>query len=308
MTDKRVVAQSEIDKLIDNLRGRVDETMWDTGKETPWRVYGVPRGGVPVSMALVAGSSQLVACDTPGSADIIVDDIYDSGETERYFQKCFPTTPFLAMLDKRLPEWKGQWLVLPWEVSRTGADLSADDIVTRLLQFIGEDPTREGLKETPKRVLKAWQEWGQGYRQDPASVLKTFEDGAEGVNELVVVHNIPVISKCEHHLADISGIAHVGYIPNGKIVGLSKLPRLVDLFSRRLQVQERLTNQIADALVEGLAPHGVGVVIRAAHACMSTRGVKIANSLTTTSAMRGALLEKGPARQEFLTLCAAAEQ
>jgi len=183
-----------------------------------------------------------------------------------------------------------------------------EDVVRRLLAYIGEDPNREGLRETPARVLRAWKEWGIGYHQDPAAVLKTFEDGAERCNELIIVHNIPVVSKCEHHLSDILGIAHVGYIPNGKIVGLSKLARVTDIFSRRLQVQERLTTQIADAIEKHLEPIGVGVLIRATHACMSTRGVKIHNTATTTSAMRGALLEDGTARREFLDLCAMAER
>lgn len=177
-----------------------------------------------------------------------------------------------------------------------------------LLRYIGEDPNREGLLETPARVARAWKEWAKGYGQNPMDVLKTFEDGAEGCNELVIVTNIPVISKCEHHLADIVGIAHVGYIPNGKIVGLSKLARITDLYARRLQVQERLTNQIADALWNGLEPLGVGVVVKASHACMSSRGVGIQGSLTITSAMRGVLLDKPEARQEFLTLCHNAEK
>lgn len=182
-----------------------------------------------------------------------------------------------------------------------------EETIRDLLRSIGEDPNREGLRETPARVAKAWKEWASGYGQDAADVLKVFEDGAEGVNELVVVHNIPVISKCEHHLADIVGIAHVGYIPRGKIVGLSKLARLVDVFARRLQVQERLTNQIADALEHHLLPVGVGVLVRAAHGCMSTRGVKIHGSATTTSAMRGALLKEPSARAEFVSLCQMAE-
>lgn len=176
-----------------------------------------------------------------------------------------------------------------------------------LLRYIGEDPEREGLRETPARVAKAWKEWTKGYGQSPYEVLKTFEDGAEDCNELVIVTNIPVISKCEHHLADINGIAHVGYIPDGRIVGLSKLARVVDIFARRLQVQERLTNQIADAICEGLQPLGVGVVVKASHACMSSRGVNIQGSLTITSAMRGVLLEKPEARHEFLNLCRSAE-
>lgn len=183
----------------------------------------------------------------------------------------------------------------------------AEAAVRALLLAIGEDPDREGLTETPARVAKAWKEWASGYTQHPGDILKTFEDGADGVNELVIVHNIPVVSKCEHHLADIVGTAHVGYIPRGKIVGLSKLARLVDIYGRRLQVQERLTNQIADALENVLEPIGVGVIIRAHHGCMSTRGVKIHGSTTTTSAMRGALRNEGSARAEFMSLCAMAE-
>lgn len=180
--------------------------------------------------------------------------------------------------------------------------------IRELLKHVGDDPDREGLQETPKRVAKAWREWASGYGMDAKDVLKTFEDGADGTNELVIVHNIPIVSKCEHHLADIVGIAHIGYIPQGKIVGLSKLARLAEVFMRRLQVQERLTNQIADSLVEHLDPIGVGVLIRAHHGCMSTRGVKIHGSTTSTSAMRGVLLKEASARAEFLNLCAMAER
>jgi GTP cyclohydrolase I len=137
--------------------------------------------------------------------------------------------------------------------------------------------------------------------QDPAAVLKVFEDGAEGCNEMVVVHDIPVYSHCEHHLAPIFGTATVAYIPNGRIVGLSKLPRLVDIFARRLQVQERMTNQIADAIMQHLAPRGCGVVIRARHMCMESRGIKQGGSYTTTSALRACFLLP-EVRAEFLNL------
>lgn len=181
-----------------------------------------------------------------------------------------------------------------------------EGLVRDLLGFIGEDPGREGLRDTPKRFLKAWKEWARGYDGNAEDILKTFEDGAENCgDEFVIVRDVPIISKCEHHLADITGVAHIGYIPNGRIVGLSKLARLADLFARRLQVQERLTNQIANALVEHLSPKGVGVVIHAAHACMSTRGVNVQGSITTTSAMRGVCLTKPEARAEFLALCEA---
>lgn len=175
--------------------------------------------------------------------------------------------------------------------------------VKELIKFIGDDPDREGLRDTPIRVLQAWREWASGYGDNAAEILKTFDDGAEGYDEMVVVSNIPIYSKCEHHLADIIGVGHVGYIPDGRIVGLSKIPRLVTMYARRLQVQERMTVQIADAMDKYLKPKGVGVVIRAEHHCMSSRGVKIHNSITTTSALRGVLHDEPAARAEFLALC-----
>lgn len=176
-------------------------------------------------------------------------------------------------------------------------------LVKAMLFQIGEDPNREGLKETPARVVKAWGEWFDGYRKDPASVLKTFEDGAELCgDELVIVRDIDFYSHCEHHLAPFFGKAHVAYIPNKKIVGLSKIARLVDLFAHRLQVQERLTNQIADAIEQNLDPIGVGVVMRATHFCMCSRGVNKQGSTTITSALRGAIRTKPEARGEFMCL------
>lgn len=182
-------------------------------------------------------------------------------------------------------------------------------LITGLLRELGEDVAREGLRETPRRVAKAWQEWTCGYAMNPEDVLKTFEDGAPDATHgsMVIVSNIPVVSRCEHHLAEITGIAHVGYIPRERVVGLSKLARLVEVFARRLQVQERMTNQIADALMKHLHPIGVGVLVRAAHGCMSTRGVRIHGSITTTSALRGAMFHGEAARLEFLQLCRDAE-
>ena len=177
--------------------------------------------------------------------------------------------------------------------------------VCSLLWSIGEDPNREGLQETPGRVAAAWQEWTAGYRiQDPGKLLKTFEDGAEQCgDELVVVNGIEFYSHCEHHMAPFFGTASVAYIPCGKVVGLSKLARVVDAFARRLQVQERLTNQIADCVDKALDPLGVGVIMRAKHFCMCSRGVGKQGSTTTTSALRGALREKPEARAEFMALC-----
>jgi GTP cyclohydrolase I len=172
----------------------------------------------------------------------------------------------------------------------------------RFLKSLGEDPDRPGLIETPARVAKAWKHWSSGYGQNPADVLKAFEDGAEEYNELIVVRNIPVYSHCEHHLAPFFGKATVGYMPDGKIVGLSKLTRLVECFAKRLQVQERLTIQVANALMESLQPKAVGVVIRCRHLCMESRGIKTAGEETVTSAMLGELQPNLAMRTEFLHL------
>ena len=172
----------------------------------------------------------------------------------------------------------------------------------RLLLTLHEDPDRPGLRETPARVARAWQQWTAGYEQDPADILKVFEDGAERYNELIVVRRIPVYSHCEHHLAPFFGTATVGYVPDGRIVGLSKLTRLVDCFAKRLQVQERLTRQIGDALMTHLAPQAVGVVIRCRHLCMESRGIRAIGEETVTSAMLGELLTNLGMRTELLAL------
>ncbi len=165
-----------------------------------------------------------------------------------------------------------------------------------------QDPDRPGLRETPARVERAWEHWTSGYAQDPAEILKVFEDGAEQYNELIVVRGIPVYSHCEHHLAPFFGTATVGYVPKGTIVGLSKLTRLVDCFAKRLQVQERLTRQIADALMTHLEPTAVGVVVRCRHLCMESRGIRAIGEETVTSAMLGELLTNLGMRTELLSL------
>lgn len=163
----------------------------------------------------------------------------------------------------------------------------------------GEDPAREGLTETPARFAKAWAKWTEGYALDPATVLKSFEDGAESYDEMIVQSNIPVYSHCEHHLAPFFGVVHIAYIPTKRIAGLSKLSRVVDIFAHRLQVQERLTTQIAQALSENLSPKGVGVIVECRHLCMEARGIQRQGTTTTTSALLGALRK---ARPEFLAL------
>ncbi|WP_020496170.1 GTP cyclohydrolase I FolE [Sciscionella marina] len=178
----------------------------------------------------------------------------------------------------------------------------AERAVAELLRACGEDPDRDGLRETPARVARAYQEMFAGLYQEPDEVLdKTFDESHE---ELVLVTDIPVYSHCEHHLLPFHGVAHVGYIPNahGHVTGLSKLARLVDLYARRPQVQERLTSQVADALVRRLDPRGVIVVMDAEHLCMSMRGIRKAGSRTTTSAVRGIHKSSATSRSEALQL------
>lgn len=167
---------------------------------------------------------------------------------------------------------------------------------------IDQNPDREGLRDTPARVVKAWKHWCSGYNVDIPALLKVFEDGAENYDEMVLVKDIPIYSKCEHHLADIFGTATIAYIPNGRVVGLSKLSRVADAFARRLQVQERLTTQIADALNEHLQPKAVGVIVKARHMCMESRGICQQGHHTVTSALRGVFKTDPQARAEFLRL------
>ena len=172
--------------------------------------------------------------------------------------------------------------------------------VAEIIRLIGEDPEREGLAKTPERVAKAYQYLTHGYGIDPTEILKSalFE---EDYSEMILVRDIEIYSLCEHHMLPFFGKAHVAYIPNGKIVGLSKVPRVVDVFARRLQIQERLTVQIRDAISEVLDPLGVAVVIEAQHLCMMMRGAEKQHSVTTTSAMCGEFM-KEPTRAEFMRL------
>ena len=174
---------------------------------------------------------------------------------------------------------------------------------TMLLNAIEGGPqVREGLRETPGRVAKAYEHWFSGYKQDPADLLKTFKDGAADYDEMILVRSIPFYSHCEHHMAPFFGTIDVAYIPNSRIVGLSKLPRLVDVFARRLQVQERMTTQIADAIMEHLEPKGCGVIARARHLCMESRGIQKQGCETFTSALRGVFLAQAETRSEFFQL------
>jgi len=310
--EKRILTQAECHLAAKRLRADYFSNHQPLLKER-LRLYGVPRGGVPVAYLVGQDVGQDTLVGSPADATLIVDDIVDSGRTRDRYHALFPETTFLALADylepKRVP---GQWIVFPWERSEPGSDTSADDVVIRLLQYIGEDPVRDGLKDTPKRVLKAWKELTVGYSQDPGAILeKSFE--IHRYDQVIACSWIEFYSMCEHHMLPFSGYAHVAYLPaegdvNGvprgipKVVGLSKLARLVECFARRLQVQERMTEDIAHSLEEHLRPRGVAVVIQAKHLCMACRGVEKHKSVMVTSAMRGVFRDIGPARAEFFQL------
>lgn len=301
---KQVLSLTDVDVLA----REAARIIVPVGPDAP-RVYAIPRGGVSAAYA-IGRHAHFDLVNDPAEADYIVDDLIDSGSTMarvlaaaarqptgRKFMRAHQPVP-VALLDKRTERWKGVWVIFPWEGDAEG---SFEDNIRRTLQFVGEDIEREGLSETPQRVAKAWQFWCKGYGENPADILKTFEDGAKGCDEMVMVKDIPFFTHCEHHMAPFFGRATVAYIPDGKIVGLSKLNRLVDCFARRLQVQERLTTQIADSIMEHLQPKGVGVILSARHMCMESRGVCQQGHSTTTSALRGVMSE-GVVRQEFLHL------
>jgi len=293
------------------------------GTTSPLLVYGVPRGGVPVAYRVkgyiektygwivnLFEWNNILLCE---DNFIIVDDIIDSGRTR---VRCcgkfdIPFTRFFALFDRevlrhdlRWAKLVDGWVVFPWENGENGEqDASAEDIPLRFLQYIGENPDRDGLKDTPKRMIRSWDELYGGYKQKPEDVLRLF-DNEEQYDEMVLLRDVEFFSSCEHHVLPFFGRAHIGYIPKpgGKVVGISKLARLLDIFARRLQIQERLTKQIADAIQTHLDPIGVAVVLEAQHFCMTSRGVRKQNSVMVTSAMLGIFRDNPAARSEFLTL------
>ena len=178
----------------------------------------------------------------------------------------------------------------------------AEDAVRTLLLWAGDDPRREGLVDTPKRVARAYEDWFSGYKEDPVTYLKrTFEE-VDGYDEMIVLRDIEFESHCEHHMAPIIGHAHVGYLPQNKVVGISKLARVVEAFARRFQVQEKMTAQIANCIWDVLNPKGVGVVIEATHQCMTTRGIHKSNVSMVTSQMLGTFRKDARTRAEFLQM------
>lgn len=262
-------------------------------------VYGIPRGGA-VPAVLVAERLGLPVVDEPSPSTLIIDDLVDSGETLRAAQSDYKDAlyrkPHSASDVASQATLIEGWVVFPWETNGGGPT----EGIQRLIEYIGEDPNREGLLDTPQRVLKAFREMTTGYDANAADILGTTFDVGK-VDEMIVVRNIEFVSLCEHHMLPFTGTAAVGYVPSKRVVGLSKIARLVDMYSRRLQVQERLTQEITGAIDDVLEPLGAACVIEAAHSCMGCRGVRKPSARMITSSLTGVFREP-EVRSEFLSL------
>lgn len=276
----------------------VGRSIWDdlAGRAVCIRIYGVPRGGVPVAAMLADRFAPEALVEDPAQANVLVDDLIDSGATRAAYLARYPGARFYALLDKQAEGMEGTWVSFPWE--RMQGEQGPEDAVTRLLQYVGEDPGRDGLKETPARVARSLKELTAGYGADVSALFKTFD---ASYDEMVLVRRIGFTSLCEHHLLPFLGYAHVAYIPNGRVVGLSKLARLVDAYARRLQLQERLTEEVTRALDTYLHPQGSACVIEARHSCMGCRGVRKEQAVMVTSSLTGAFRQPA-VRAEFMSL------
>lgn len=251
--------------------------------KTNSKIFGIPKGGL-VPASIIANLNKSVLVDSPDESDYIVDDLIDSGKTKERYDKY--KKQFIALYDK--PK---EWIIFPWEIN----EAPAEDSIIRLLQAIGENPKREGLLDTPTRHLKYLKE----FLNPPQFNLTTFSK--ENYDEMIIVKDIEFYSLCEHHILPFFGKGTIAYIPNENILGLSKLPRVLEMFSRRLQNQERITKQVCEYIQDKINPKGVAVSLTARHLCMEMRGVK-KQANTTTNKLIGVFKEDFKCRQEFFNI------
>jgi GTP cyclohydrolase I len=301
MPTKQVLSWEDVHLLAMAYGGRIAAWCGSTA-----RIYPVPRGGIHAAQAILRAAPpncRFTLVNSLHAADVIVDDIIDSGKTKARYQK-IRDLPFVALVNKLTdPASKDTWYVFPWEDfpdEPKGESEGPKDAVIRLLQFIGEDPKREGLQDTPKRVIKSYGELFGGYKLDPADAMTTFEDGA--CDEMVILKAVEFVSFCEHHMLPFIGQAHIAYVPNGKVIGVSKLARVLDIFARRLQIQERISKQVTAALMEHLQPKGAACVIESRHLCMVCRGVQKQHSVMVTSSLEGVFKTDPATRAEFMSM------
>jgi len=262
-------------------------------------IYGVPKGG----MIATAFLTRAKVTHDPIKADVILDDLIDSGRTQEIYKKRFPNTKFVCLYNKQKMK-DSSWIVFPWEKNHPEGMDSIQDNIVRQIQYIGEDPEREGLKETPNRIVRSWDELFAGYAQSPDKLFTTFN--SDGCDQIVLLKNIELFSMCEHHLLPFFGKAHIAYIPSKRVIGISKLARLLEVFARRMQIQERIGEQVTDTLMRYLRPQGAACIIEAVHMCMRMRGIAKQQSTMITSSLKGVFIEDTSAgraaRQELMRL------
>ena len=296
---KMILDWNDVEDLTEQLADLVASSSW--GKDIEG-VYGIPVGGCFVAKE-VARKLNVPLHSIVKENTLVVDDIVDSGKTiAEYVPGIYTAALLLKEHAKAKPLiWvnevpTGCWVVFPWEKKN-----EIEDSVRRIIEFIGEDPTREGLLETPKRVSKSWGELYKGYKSNPKEILqKCFTDHGK-YDQMIILRNVEFFSMCEHHMLPFYGTVSIGYIPKDRVVGVSKLARIVEVFARRLQIQERMTQEIASLIDEVLQPLGVGVIVEATHMCMQMRGVNKRQATMITSAIRGTFCRE-EVREEFMRL------
>lgn len=295
--NKRILTWGECKKKAQELAETIITVNIEKGG-SPIKLYGVPRGGIPVALMLekiiCKRGFECSIVENPEDATFIVDDIVDSGRTLQKYAENYRQALIFPLYIAN----EGEWLVFPWE--KGVEDNGPEENVVRLMQYIGEDVNREGLVETPSRVIKSYSKLFGGYRENAESIMKTFSEGA--CDEMVVLKNIELYSTCEHHMLPFFGKCHIAYIPNGKVIGVSKLARLMEVFARRMQIQERIGQQITEALEKYLQPLGAACIIEAQHFCMTSRGVEKQKSIMVTSSLTGVFKENREARAELMSL------
>lgn len=271
------------------------------------KIFGIPSGGIAVAVAMgeilnleLLSVEELKAIENKNEV-LIVDDLVDSGLTLAKYpgfdNAVLYKKPHSPQPNFYLKDIPAEWVYFPHEKEGSGVE----DHIVRIIEHIGENPLRDGLKDTPSRVVKSYNDMFSGYKKELSEFNTCFQ--TDGYDEMVILKDIEFYSTCEHHLIPFYGKAHIAYIPNEKIIGISKLARIVDMFSKRLQNQERITSQIAEAITELLDPKGVAVILEGKHLCMMARGVNKQNSVMKTSKMTGVFLDNSNlARNELLNL------
>ena len=290
MNNKINITWEQVKERINDFENSLDFTQFN-------RVYGIPNGGM-----ICAGLLKKTETTTnPNEATIFLDDLLDSGKTATSYIQKYGKKFHVLFNKQEEEEIKDKWLIFPWEAEHPGKDKEGiEDNIVRQIQYIGEDITREGLVETPKRIVKSWKELYAGYNQNPADVFTTFS--TDGYDQMVILKDISFYSMCEHHLLPFFGKAHIAYIPNKKVVGISKLARLLEIYTKRMQIQERIGEQVTSDIMKYLDARGAACIIEAQHLCMKSRGVKNPTSVMQTSSLRGVFMTEISARNELFQM------